>query len=209
VSQQEVPAPHVHLMAAVLAVYEMIDQLPLQPIEHSNPADRHFISALEIQHRISELSSQISGDFDGEDLLVIAVLKGAFMFAADLVRRLQQHGVKVEIDFIHARSYVSGIETSSRVEVDMDIAASITDRNVLLLDDIIDSGRTFISLYNHLKEKSPKSLATCVLLDKAIHRQEEFRVDYIGFEIPDLFVVGYGLDYNESHRCLPYISFID
>jgi len=177
--------------------------------EDSLSTEKLIISALEIQHRISELTNQIGADYEGKDILVIAVLKGAFMFAADFVRRLQKLGLNIEIDFIKASSYGAQTESSKEVRIDLDITSSVSDKNVLLLDDIIDTGHTISFLYQHLKSQSVKSLSTCVLLDKPNRRTVEFQVDYIGFEVPDLFVVGYGLDYNERFRCLPDISHID
>lgn len=187
----------------------MNDQTDYHSEEILTPPLRNFISALEIQHRISEIANQICSDFKGKELLIICVLKGAFMFAADLVRRLQKLGVIVEIDFIKASSYGSRTESSGNVELDLDITRDIFDRNILLVDDIIDTGNTinFVSL--HLLSKSPKKLSSFVLLDKPHRRTVEYKIDYIGFEIPDYFVVGYGMDHNERYRCLPDISHIE
>jgi len=171
-------------------------------------SDSLIISALEIQHRILELSNQIKADFEGKDILVIAVLKGAFMFAADLVRKLQKLGLNVEIDFIKVSSYGSNTNSSKGVKIELDIKSSITDKNILLLDDIIDTGHTISFLCRHLESQSVRSLSTCVLLDKPHRREVDFKIDYVGFEVSDMFVVGYGLDHNERYRCLPDISHI-
>ncbi len=170
---------------------------------------RPLFSELEIQHRTSQLAKQIALDFQEHDTVVIAVLKGAFVFAADLVRRLSKLDIHPKIDFIRASSYGSKTETSGEVIIEMDATIPLTGKHVLLVDDIIDSGFTLDKIRNHLIKKGVSSVKSCVLLNKPSRREVDFKPDYIGFEIPDYFVVGYGLDYDERYRYLPYITVVD
>lgn len=167
-----------------------------------------LISEHEIQHRTSQLAHQIVNDFKDDEILIISVLKGAFMFTADLIRRISKLDAKIEIDFIRARSYGSGKDSSGVVKLDLDVSADLKNRCVLLVDDIVDSGNTLKQVCEYLNGKGAAKVSTCVLLDKPARRTTDFVPDYIGFEIPDYFVVGYGLDYNERGRCLPFITHI-
>lgn len=181
---------------------------PLRPVDSSEFIDRSFISELEIQHQTVRLARLIADDCKDADLLVIAVLKGAFIFAADLVRRLYNNGVRVEIDFIQAASYGLDVKSSGEIRILSDITIDLSDRAVLLIDDIIDSGLTLQFISRHLHKKGAKSVSTCVLLDKKSRRKVDFNPDYSGFEVPDYFLVGYGLDFAEKHRCHPFISIL-
>lgn len=156
----------------------------------------------EIQKRVKELAAQISTDFEGQELVAIGILKGAFMFFADLVRHIQ---VPLTIDFIVASSYVKD-STTGEVKIYYDIREDIKDKNVLLVEDIVDTGVTLNYLRERFLEQSPKALKVCALLDKKERRIVDIPLDYIGFEIPNEFVVGYGLDYDNQYRNLPYIS---
>ena len=156
----------------------------------------------QIQSKIKELAKRISQDYSGKNILAVGILKGAFMFFSDLVRAIR---IPLSLDFIIASSYVR-TETSGEVKIFYDIQEHVADKDVLLIDDIIDSGITL----NHVREsilmKGPKSLKTCVFLDKKERRVKNVPLDYVGFGIPNEFVVGYGLDYEGQFRNLPYIS---
>jgi hypoxanthine phosphoribosyltransferase len=163
-----------------------------------------LIGAEELAARVRELAAQISADYRGQELLVVGVLKGAFVFCADLLQHLE--GVRAQVDFIACSSYGTATETSGVVRILKDLNAPVTDRDVLLVEDIVDTGLTLQYLQAHLRSQGPRSLRTAVLLDKPYRRQVPVPVDYRGFEIPDLFVVGYGIDWAEHYRHLPYIG---
>ncbi len=156
----------------------------------------------QIQDRVKELACAISDDFKGEELLVIPILKGAFMFASDLVRNIK---VPLELDFIMASSYLK-TDSTGDVTLHYDVRESIKGRNVLLVEDIVDSGVTLNYIRERLLQKRPASLKICGLLNKQARREVDVPLDYIGFEIPDVFVVGYGLDYDNKYRNLPYLA---
>jgi hypoxanthine phosphoribosyltransferase len=169
-------------------------------------AEQPLISELEIRHRTSQLAEEIAKDFAGKDLVVVVVLKGAFMFATDLLRLLHQKGAMPDMDFIRAASYGSDDLSSGKIKLQLDVSIALDNRSVLLVDDIADTGQTLKNLSDHLKKKGSASVATCVLLDKPSRRQVKFNPEYTGFVIPNEFVVGYGLDYAEKYRSLPYIT---
>jgi len=152
---------------------------------------------------VRELGRQISDDYRGRDLIVACVLKGAVVFLADLIRNLDMH---VGLDFVQVSSYGSRIETSGEVKLIRPITTDIEDRDVLIVDDIIDSGLTLYRLKENLLSRNPASLRICVLLDKPERRTENIKVDYMGFEIPNEFIIGYGMDYNGQYRGLRYIA---
>ena len=162
----------------------------------------------EIQRRVSELAQEIAGDLHGRDVCVVAVLKGAFMLLADLLRRLHDLGVEPVVDFVKAGSYGSGDRSGGAVKITLDVSTDLVGKDVLLVDDIVDSGRTLSLLKAHLQAKGAASIRTVVLLDKPSRREVEFKPDYVGFEIPDRFVIGYGMDYAEKYRQLPYIAVV-
>jgi len=169
-----------------------------------------FITDIQIRYRIAQIAGQIAEDYAGRDLIVIAILKGAFMFTADLLRRLYDQGVRPESDFIRAYSYGVHTESSGEVKIELEPMVSIEGRNILLIDDIADSGRTLTFLINHLKNnRGAAEVRSCVLLDKPSRRVVNFSPDYVGFEIPNLFVIGYGIDYAERYRHLPFISVLE
>jgi len=153
----------------------------------------------QIKQRVKQLASQISQDYRDKELLVVGILKGSFIFMADIVRELQ---VKTYIDFMQVSSYHTGIESSGKVVFIKDISGDIKGKNVLIIDDIIDTGRTLKALVEALSQRQPQSLKTCVLLDKKEKREVDYDADYVGFEIPDRFVIGYGLDWAEEGRTL-------
>lgn len=162
-----------------------------------------LITEEEIKNRVFELGKQISEDFGGEDIVVIGLLKGCFMFIADLMRAIDSH---VEVDFMAVSSYGSGTVSSGEIKVKKDYSIDIEGKNVLVIDDILDTGRTLAFVKDYLSVKSPKSIKICTLLDKPDRRTSKVNVDYIGFSVPDQFVVGYGLDYDEKYRNLPFIG---
>ncbi len=156
----------------------------------------------QIQAKVKELADRISEDYSGKDLLVVGILKGAFMFFSDIVRAIK---VPLTLDFIVASSYVK-TETSGEVKIYYDIREDISDKDVLLIDDIIDSGITLNQIRERILSRCPGSLKICIFLDKKGRRMIDVPVDYVGFEIPNEYVVGYGLDYDGKFRNLPYIS---
>jgi hypoxanthine phosphoribosyltransferase len=159
-----------------------------------------------LQARIDEIARQVSDDYAGRDLLVIGVLKGAVFFIADLVRRLE---VPVELDFMAVSSYGSSSHSSGVVRILKDLDHPIAGRDVLVVEDIIDSGLTLSYLLRNLASREPASLEVCTLLSKPRHRTLPKRARYVGFELPDVFVVGYGLDHAERWRNLPHIAALE
>ena len=153
----------------------------------------------QIKKKVKQLAQIISRDFRNKDLLVVGILKGSFIFMADLVREIEG---KVYIDFIQVSSYHTSMESSGEVIFVKDISTDIKGKNVLIVDDIIDTGRTLEALVEVLSQREPAQLKTCVLLDKKERREVDFDADYVGFVIPDKFVIGYGLDWAEEGRTL-------
>lgn len=166
-----------------------------------------LIEEEKLNQRICEIANQISKDYTNEEIVLVCILKGAVYFAVDLSKRIKNDIVK--IDFMKVSSYGSGRETSGKINFKLDISESIENKNVIIVEDIIDSGITLNYLYDYLKVKNPKSLKICVLLDKKERRVQDIKVDYIGFEIENKFIVGYGLDDDEKYRNLPYIGYIE
>ena len=160
------------------------------------PADR-------LQARIAELGGEISRDYQGQDLLLLSVLKGSVLFLTDLMRHIS---VPHAIDFMATSSYGSGQESSGVVRILKDLDVSIEGRNVLIVEDIIDTGATLSYLIRILRARQPSSLEICTLLNKPARRVVPVSVKYVGFDIPDKFVFGYGLDYSELYRNLPYVA---
>jgi hypoxanthine phosphoribosyltransferase len=165
--------------------------------------DRTMISEIEISQRVKELASEIEHDFDNEPIILIIVLKGSFVFAADLIREMKGD---INIDFISVSSYSDQTETTGKVKLLKDLDADITNQNVVVIEDIIDSGLTLHFLRDHLQMHKPKNIKICTLLDKPERRRVDMKVDYVGFVIPDEFIVGYGIDYAQKFRNLPYIA---
>ena len=160
----------------------------------------------ELAGRIAELGAQISRDYDGESVFLVCILKGASFFACELAKRIT---VPVTIDFMATSSYGAGTVSSGEVIIKKDIDLSVEGRNVIIVEDIIDSGNTFNCLLNLFKERNAKSVRLCSMLDKPDRREVDVKVDYTGFTIPDEFVVGYGLDYDQKYRNLPYIGVVE
>jgi len=164
---------------------------------------RVFFSAAQIQRRVRQLAKEISRDYEGRHLLLVGVLRGVFCFMSDLMRYLT---VPVDVDFMAISYY--GAESKRAVHVTKDVDLSLEGRHVLLVEDIVDTGMTLSFVINHLKEHNPASVTVCTLLDKRVRRLIEVPLTYIGFEVPDEFLVGYGLDYQEEYRNLPFIALV-
>jgi hypoxanthine phosphoribosyltransferase len=158
-----------------------------------------------IEKRVKKLAAEISRDYEGKDLVLIGILKGAAVFMADLMRLIP---FPITIDFIHASSYGMGTETSREIRIKKDIDTDVKGRHVLLVDTIIDTGETLHRLFELFRQKGPASLKAVVLLDKKPRRTVDVPLAYRGFEIPDKFVVGYGVDCGERYRNLPYVAAI-
>ena len=165
-----------------------------------------LFSRAAIQKRVQELAGQISGDYAGHELVVIGILKGAFIFMADLIREIR---IPCNIDFVRVASYDASSESSGKVVMTKDIETSIKGRDILIVEDIVDTGLTLQYLIEWLKERNPHSLKICVFLDKRKRRKVSFEADYVGFTIDDGFVVGYGLDFNEQYRFFPDVYVIE
>ena len=166
-----------------------------------------MITEEEISKRILEVADRINKDYEGRELILICVLKGGVMFMCDLARRLN---LSVRLDFMSVSSYGSETKSSGVVKIIKDLDDSIDGKNVLVVEDIIDSGNTLSYLIDILKKRSPKSIKLCTLLDKPSRREKkDVFVDYVCFEIEDRFVVGYGLDYDQRYRNLPYIGVME
>ena len=159
-----------------------------------------------IQRRVQEIAAQISADYKGHELIVIGILKGAFIFMADLIRAMS---IPCKVDFVRVASYGAGSESAGRVVMTKDIETSIQGRDILIVEDIVDTGLTLTYLVNWLKERNPQSLKVCTFLDKRKRRKVPFEADYVGFTMDDGFVVGYGLDFNEQARFLPEVYIIE
>lgn len=160
-----------------------------------------LFSREEIREKVKKLGKKISADFD-DDFVVISLLRGSFIFAADLVREIDK---LVEIDFLTTSSYGHSESYSGEVRFLTDLRTNIENRNVLVVDDILDTGNTLYAVKEKLLTYNPKSLKTCVLLDKPSRREADVSADYVGFEIEDIFIVGYGLNYGDYYRNVPYI----
>jgi hypoxanthine phosphoribosyltransferase len=167
---------------------------------------RVLVAEGELAARISELGRTIALDYARTTPVLVGVLQGAVPFVADLMRRLP---INVTLDFVRAASYGAGTTSSGTVRLAVDLTVDIGDRDVLIVDDIIDTGQTLAALRRTFEARRPRSVRTCVLLDKGGRRQVNARIDYIGFTIPNVFVVGYGLDYDGLYRNLPHVAALD
>ncbi len=162
-----------------------------------------MISETEIAKKVEELAKKIESDYKDEPLLVVGILKGASVFVSDLIRKIN---LDVNIDFMSVSSYGNSTESSGTVRILKDLDVDIAGKNVLIVEDIIDSGITLSNLVRELQIRNPKSLKLCTLLDKPERRKTDVHVDYVGFVIEDKFIVGYGIDWAEKYRNLPYIG---
>lgn len=171
--------------------------------DYSRHIKRVIISEKEISQKVTELGRKISAEYSGKPLLLVSILKGAFVFMSDLCRAIS---IPCEIDFMCAESYYSGTVSSGNVSITMDLKHDISEYHVIIVEDIVDTGRTLNEIVGLLKERSPLSLKVAALLDKPDRRVIDFKADEVLFTIPDLFVIGYGLDCGEKFRNLPYIA---
>ena len=167
---------------------------------------RTLLTEEEVDKRIEELGAQISRDYAGETVHLVCVLKGAVFFMCELAKRLT---IPVTMDFMSASSYGSSTKSSGVVKIVKDLDEPLKDRHVIVVEDIVDSGRTLSYLLKMFGDRGPASIRLCTLLDKPERRVTDVKVDYTGFEIPDEFVVGYGLDYDQRYRNLPYIGVVE
>ena len=165
-----------------------------------------LISEKEIDRRVREIAAQISHDYDGKEVKLICILKGSVFYTCELAKRIT---VPVTLDFMNVSSYGSGTSSSGDIIIRKDLDEDIKGLDVIIVEDIIDSGNTLSRLVPMLKERKPASLRITTLLDKPSRREAEVKVDYVGFEIEDKFVVGYGLDYDQSYRDLPFIGVVE
>ena len=165
-----------------------------------------LITEEEIDRRVRELAAQISKDYEGKKIRMVGILKGASFFMCELAKRIT---VPVSIDFMQVSSYGGATESTGTVRIRKDLDESIEGLDVIIVEDIVDSGRTLAFLGDFLKSKGAKSIRYCTLLDKPERRVVDLKADYAGFEIPDQFVVGYGIDYDQEYRNLPYIGVVE
>lgn len=172
-------------------------------VDYGKDIGQVLLTAEEIQRRVEELGARISQDYQGRDLLMISVLKGSVVFMADLMRAIT---IPAKIDFMAVSSYGSGSKSSGVVKIIKDIDIELAGKDLLIVEDILDSGMTLSYLKNLLGDRNPASIRVVTLLDKPARRGVPIQPDYRGFEVPDEFLVGYGLDYNEHYRNLPYIG---
>lgn len=159
----------------------------------------------QLKQRVKELGAQITADYAGKEPVLASVLRGSYIFMADLTRAID---LPVTVDFMAVSSYGAGTKSSGQVEIKKDLSDSIEGRDLIIVEDILDSGNTLYYLMSILKARKPASIRICTLMDKPDRRTQPIVADYVGFEIPDAFVVGYGLDYNEKYRNLPYVGIL-
>ena len=159
----------------------------------------------ELKTRVKELGAQITKDYQGKNLVVASVLRGSYIFMADLTRAID---LPISVDFMAVSSYGSGTVSSGQVEIKKDLSDSIEGKDLLIVEDILDSGNTLYYLMDVLRVRKPASIKICTLMDKPDRRTQPITAEYIGFTIPDAFVVGYGLDYDEKYRNLPYVGIL-
>lgn len=175
--------------------------------EYQDFIDEVLVEKDAIESRVRELGKQITNDYAGQDLLVVCLLRGGLTFTADLTRYIE---IKHELDCMSLSSYGTGHYASSgNVRVNLDLMTNIEGRNVLLVEDIVDSGRTLAHVLMMLKTRDPKSVRVCVLLDKKMRREVDVSADYVGFDVPDKYIFGYGIDIDEHYRHLPFIASAD
>lgn len=165
-----------------------------------------MLTAEEIAKRVKELGAQITKDYEGKNLVLVIVLKGSFLFAADLCREID---LPLRVDFLGVRSYGEGTESSGVVQITQDLSKPIADADVLIVEDIVDTGLTIAHLMDLFRTRNPRSVAVASLLHKPARAKVTVKVDYLGFTIEDKFVIGYGLDFAERYRNLPYIGVVE
>ena len=167
---------------------------------------KELISKQELEGKVRELGKQITNDYEGEEVTLVGLLRGSVVFLADLCREID---LEVKIDFMNVSSYGNSMESSRDVKILKDLDDSIKGKNVIIVEDIIDTGYTLDLVISMLKERQPKSLKIATLLDKPARREINMDIDYVGFVIPDAFIVGYGIDYSQKYRNLNYIGIVE
>ena len=170
-----------------------------------NDIQEVLFSEEQLKNRVQEIARQITADYQGKEIMLISVLRGSFVFMADLCRAID---LPCTLDFMAVSSYGKGTKSSGQVQITKDLSEDITDRHIIVVEDILDSGNTLSYLLKILENRYPASIRLCTLLDKPDRRVKPVQVHYSGFTIPDAFVVGYGLDYAEKYRNLPYIGIL-
>ena len=170
-----------------------------------NDIQEALFSEEQLKNRVREIAQQITADYQGKEIMLISVLRGSFVFMADLCRAID---LPCTLDFMAVSSYGKGTKSSGQVQITKDLSEDITDRHIIVVEDILDSGNTLSYLLKILENRHPASIRLCTLLDKPDRRVKPVQVHYSGFTIPDAFVVGYGLDYAEKYRNLPYIGIL-
>ncbi|MEI6168790.1 MAG: hypoxanthine phosphoribosyltransferase [bacterium] len=170
------------------------------------PGHHILFPAVQIQQRVSRLAAEIAQAYGQEEFLAVSIMKGSFVFTADLLRALSEHQAQPVLDFITLSSYGSGTISRGAISIVDELTASVTGHRVLIIDDILDTGRTLQTACRLLSERGAKEVRTCVLLDKPARRAVPIEANYCGFKIENVFVVGYGLDYNNRFRQLPYLT---
>jgi len=171
------------------------------PATHGKP----LFTKEEIQKRVKELGDQISRDYKGEDVLLVGIMKGAYVFMADLTRAIR---LPIYVDYLGLSPFPGRSKARGAVRISSDLNENVAGKNVLLVEDIINSGLTMEYITASIRAREPKSIKVCTLLDKVDKRRNDFKPDYVGFTIPDRYVVGYGLDYQDQYRNLPYIAIL-
>lgn len=164
-----------------------------------------LITEQEIASRTRELAKQIQREYNNEEIVIVCILKGATFFAVELAKRIESDTI---IDFMKVSSY-EGTESTGKINFTLDISEDITGKNVLIVEDIVDTGRTLAYVKKYLESKNPKSVKICTMLNKKERRVVELNPEYVAFDIPDKFVIGYGLDYDEKYRNLPYVGYLE
>ena len=170
-----------------------------------NDIQEVLFSEEQLKNRVQEIARQITADYQGKEIMLISVLRGSFVFMADLCRAID---LPCTLDFMAVSSYGKGTKSSGQVQITKDLSEDISDRHIIVVEDILDSGNTLSYLLKILENRHPASIRLCTLLDKPDRRVKPVQVHYSGFTIPDAFVVGYGLDYDEKYRNLPYIGIL-
>ena len=171
-----------------------------------NQIGKILLTGEQITERAKEIAAQINEEYKGEQVCLVGTLKGAIMWMAELMKYIT---CDTEIDFVVASSYGSGTTTSGVVRIKKDLDTDIYGKNVIIIEDIVDTGTTLKHLKTHFADRNPKSIKICTLLDKPSRRLVDLKADYVGFSIENLFVVGYGLDYDQKYRNLPYVSYLE
>lgn len=174
------------------------------PAKYKSKLDKVLISPDVIKHRVKAMAKEIANDYKS-GIYMVVTLKGAVVFFSDLLRELSVLGVPVEFDYVSAKSYI-GDESSGKLKIRLDVEENIKGKNVLIIEDIVDTGFTLVHLVHHLADKGAKSVKICSLMDKPERRKLSITADYIGFTVPNIFVVGYGLDYDEWGRGFPFVA---